>query len=82
VVPLFKFGGLLTGRQRTPIHEDQPASSMKGMERVIQNGSGMHKFVVGVGYEDGVNLAFRQMRVVLVALQRARTGGTSPEAGH
>lgn len=68
MVPLFKFSGLLAGRQRTPVHENQSASSMKGMERVIQNGSGTHKFVVGVGYEDGVNLAFRQMRVVLVAV--------------
>ena len=67
-MPHFKFTGLLVGRQRTSIDDDEPASWVKRPEHVIQNGSGMHELVVGVGYEDGVNLPFWQMQVVCVSV--------------
>ena len=53
MVSSFKFIGLLIGRQRTSIDDDDPASWVKRMEHVIQNGSGMHEFVVSIGNEDG-----------------------------
>jgi hypothetical protein len=68
VVPRFKFTRLLVGWQRASIDDDKPASWVKRLEHVIQNDSGMHEFVVSVGYEDGVNLPFLQMRVVLLAV--------------
>ena len=68
MVTMFKFTGLLVGGQGTPIDDDDPASLVKRVEYVIENGSRMPKFVVSVGDEDGVNLPFRQMRVVLITV--------------
>jgi hypothetical protein len=66
VVPRSDFTGFSVSRQRTTIDDDEPASGTKRQEQVIQNRSGVHEFVVSIGYENGVNPPLWQMRVLLV----------------
>ncbi len=68
VVPRSEFTGLFVSWQRTSIDDDEPTSWVKRLEHAIQNGSGVHEFVVRVGHEDCVNLPFWQVRIVLVTV--------------
>ena len=66
VVRRSDFTGFSVSRHRTTIDDDEPASGVKRQEQLIQNRSGVHEFVVSIGYENGVNPPSRQMRVVLL----------------
>jgi hypothetical protein len=68
VVPSFEFTRFFFSGQWTSIDDDKPPCRMKGFENVIQDCSGMRKFVVGVRHEHGINLRFRQVGVVWVTV--------------
>jgi hypothetical protein len=68
VVLRFRFTGLLVGWQRTSIDNDESASWVKRLEHAIQNGSGVHEFVISVCDKDGINLPFWQTRVFWVTV--------------
>lgn len=60
--------GFLASRLWASINDDEPASPVKRLERPVQNGPGMQKFVVSVRHKDRIDLPFWQMRVVRVTV--------------